>query len=86
MSTNLLASLSAKQLHQAASIRERIDALEQQLASILNVGSAPARAAATPKAEPAAAGKKRVMSAAAKERIAEAQRKRWAKIKAAAKK
>jgi hypothetical protein len=86
MSTNLLTSLSAKQLRQAAALREQIDALETQLGSLLTGGPAPVRSGAAPKAPAAApAAKKRTMSPAARERIALAQKKRWAKIKAARK-
>jgi hypothetical protein len=83
MSTNILTSLSAKQLRQAAALREQIDALEKQLGSLLTGGPAPVPSVATPKAPVSApAPKKRTMSPAARERIALAQRKRWAKIKA----
>jgi hypothetical protein len=82
--SNLLNSLTAKQLHRAASIRERIEALEKQLNGILNGSSASARTALQ-ESGPATVGKKRTMSAAAKARIAEAQRRRWAKVKAAKK-
>lgn len=86
MSTNLLSSLSAKQFRQAASIREQIDTLEKRLANLLGGSSVATRTAAAPIATGAPGLKKRTMSPAARARIAAAQRKRWAKIKAANKK
>ena len=65
--------LSVKQLKRAAAIKQRIEALNNQLRSIL--GSS-ANAASLPK-------KQRPMRPAVKRRIAAAQRERWAKIKAA---
>ena len=67
---NLL-SLTSTQLKHAADLKEKISALEQELASIL--GSEPS--AETPK------GKTRKISAAGRARIAAAQQARWAKIK-----
>lgn len=64
--------LSVTQLKRAAALKQRIEALNNQLRTIL--GSS-ASTASLPK-------KKRPMSAAVKKRIAAAQRARWAKIKA----
>jgi len=68
-------NLSVQQLRQAASLKEKIDALEKQLGQIL--GSTTKSAAVT------APKKKGGMSAAGKARIIAAQKLRWAKIKAA---
>jgi hypothetical protein len=65
-----LSTISVRELKKAVSLRERIEALERQLAGILG------------DATPAAAGGRRgrrKMSAAARAKIAAAQRKRWAK-------
>jgi len=66
-----LSSLTSAQLRRAAGLKEKIDALNKKLASILG-GSAPA---------PAKAPKKRRMSAAGRAKIAAAQKARWAKAK-----
>ncbi len=66
-------NLSATQLRRAASLQEKIEAMQAELASLLG-GSAPS-------AKPAR--KKHRMSAAGRKRIAEAQKARWAKQKAA---
>jgi hypothetical protein len=66
-----LSSLTSTQLRRAADLKEKIEALDQELASILG--------AATP-VSVKANGK---MSAAGRARIAAAQKARWAKIKAA---
>jgi hypothetical protein len=68
--------LTPVQLRKAASLKEKIAALEKQLAAIFNT-SAPA--AVKP------AKKKGKMSAAGRARIAAAQKARWAKVKAAKK-
>jgi hypothetical protein len=69
-----LSSLTTAQLRRAADLKEKIGALNQELASILDGSvSAPAK---TPK-------KKGGMSAAGRAKIAAAQRARWAKVKAA---
>jgi len=62
-----LSNISVRELKKAVLLRERIEALERQLASILG------------DATPAAAGGRRKMSAAARAKIAAAQRLRWAK-------
>jgi hypothetical protein len=69
-----LSSLTTAQLRHAADLKEKIEALNQELASILGGSvSAPAK---TPK-------KKGGMSAAGRAAVAAAQRARWAKVKAA---
>jgi hypothetical protein len=78
------------QLKKAVIISEKLDALEAELAAILGGSSKPAKAAKEPKA-PKARGPgrpkktKRVMSEEGRKRIAEAQKKRWAAQKKAAK-
>jgi hypothetical protein len=64
--------LTPAQLRKAASLKEKIAALEKQLADIFG--------AATPAAKPAK--KKGAMSAAGRARIAAAQKARWAKVRA----
>lgn len=71
--SNQLSSLTAKQLRHAADLKEEIESLNQELASILGA-SAPASAIAP---------KKRKVSAAARARMAASQKARWAKINAA---
>ena len=73
--TNLI-TLSSKQLNRAASIKERITALEEQLASILG-----ATVSTESNTKPASSGRKSKMSAAGRARIAAAQRARWAKVR-----
>jgi hypothetical protein len=68
-------NLSIQQLRQAADLKEKIVALENQLGQLLGLTAKPAVVAA-PK-------KKGGMSAAGKARIVAAQKARWAKIKAA---
>jgi hypothetical protein len=68
-----LSSLSSEQLRRAADLKEKIEALNTELASILG---APASA-------PDKARKKRGMSAAGRAAVAAAQKARWAKIKGA---
>ena len=71
---NQLSTLTTTQLRHAADLKEKIDALNKELASILG---APAPVAAkSPK-------KKGGMSAAGRARVAAAQKARWAKIKGA---
>jgi hypothetical protein len=70
--SNLL-SLTTTQLRRAADLKEKIEALNKELASILG---APAPVSAK-------APKKDKMSAAGRARIAKAQKARWAKIKGA---
>ncbi|MEY4386104.1 MAG: hypothetical protein RLY20_1387 [Verrucomicrobiota bacterium] len=65
--------LSIQQLKKAVTLKQRIAKLEEELAAIIGASAS------------AASGAKRrgFMSAAGRARIAAAQRKRWAKIKAA---
>lgn len=74
MLTNL-SDISVKQLKRAIVLRERIEALEKELASILGESSA---------APAAVNGGRRKMSASARAKIAAAQRARWARQKGAA--
>jgi hypothetical protein len=85
MSTNLLSSLSGKQLRQAAAIRDQIEALEQKLDQLLRDKSDRVRVETAPGVTDASTAKKRTMSPTARARIAAAQKRRWAKIKAARK-
>jgi hypothetical protein len=64
-----ITDLTPQQLRRAASIRERIDALNKELRQLLDVSI---RNGTT-------STKKRTMSAAARRKIAAAQRARWAK-------
>ena len=75
-----LQQLTPSQLRQAASLKEKIVSLENELAGILGV-SAPA--VKSPTAKPPK--KKGGMSAAGRARIVAAQKARWAKIKSAKK-
>ena len=68
-----LISLTTTQLRHAADLKEKIEALNKQLASILG--------ASTP--APAKASKKGKMSVAGRANVAAAQKARWAKIKGA---
>ena len=67
--------LSISQLKRAVALKEKIEALIKELASILG----PSTTAQAPKA------KKRKMSAAGRASIRAAQKARWAKVKAAKK-
>jgi hypothetical protein len=80
MATNQLESLSPRDLRRAAKLKEQIGRLEADLSKLLGT---PATNAA-PKAK-ATRKKRRRMGAAAKARIAEAQKARWAKWRAAKK-
>ena len=71
---NNISSLSAKQLNQAARIREQIDRLLAKLGELVGGGSVAVKASAEPK-------KRRKMSRAGRARIAAAQKKRWAALK-----
>jgi hypothetical protein len=72
-------NLSSAQFRRAAALQEKIEAMQAELASLL--GSGPAASGKVKKDKPAK--KKRTMSASARKRIAEAQKARWAKQKAA---
>src|SRR3990170_2373106 len=65
--------LTINQLKRAAAIKERIEALNKELRTILG---APAKSGAAPK-------KKRTMSASVKRKIAAAQKTRWANLRRA---
>ena len=71
--TNAISSLTTAQLRRAADLKEKIEALDQELASIL--GGSASVSVKTPK-------KKGGMSAAGRARIAAAQKARWAKVRA----
>ncbi len=68
-----LHDLTITQLKRAAAIKERIEALNKELRSILGT---PAKPGAAPK-------KKRTMSASVKRKIAAAQKTRWANLRRA---
>jgi len=70
---SILNSLSATQLKRAVAIKEQIEKLETELASIC---------VATPAVVPDSAPKKRRMSAARKAQLAAARKARWAKKRA----
>jgi hypothetical protein len=72
--SNQLSSLTTAQLRHAAGLKEKIEALNKELASILG--------ASTPVAAKAPA-KKSGMSTAGRAKIAAAQKARWAKVKTA---
>ena len=72
-----LSNLTASQLRQAASLKDKIEALKKQLAGI-----AGETATKTTNTAPAAKKIRRRMSAAARAKIGDAQRKRWAKLNA----
>jgi hypothetical protein len=71
--TTSITSLSVKQLRRAADIKEKLEALEQELGQILGSSTKPDIQAA-PK-------KRRKMSPAARAKMAAAAKKRWAKVK-----
>jgi len=68
-----ITDLTPQQLKRAAAIKEKLDALNRKLRSLLAGSSSNA----------APSGKKRTMSAAQRRKIAAAQRARWAKLKRA---
>ena len=71
--SNQLSSLTTVQLRRAADLKEKIEALNKELAVILGATSSVATAAPVKG--------KRKMSAAARAKIAAAQKARWAKAK-----
>jgi len=71
-------NLTPSQLRQAADLKEKITALENQLSQLTGATSQPAA-----KPVVAKASKKKGMSAAGRARIAAAAKARWAKVKAA---
>jgi len=72
MQSNLLTTLSIKNLKQAVAIRERIDGLQRDLARITGAQAAPVTNGAPQR-------RKRRLSIAAKARISAAMKARWAK-------
>ena len=76
--SNLL-SLTSAQLKHAADIKDKISALEKELATILGSPTKASPPAPAPK-------KKSKMSAAGRAKISAAAKARWAKVKAAGKK
>jgi len=78
-------NLSSAQFRRAAALQEKIEAMQAELASLLGSGPAASGKGKGKKDKdtdkPAKA--KRTMSASARKRIAEAQKARWAKQKAA---
>jgi hypothetical protein len=77
MNMETFTNLTPKQLRRAADVKERIDALQEELSQLLGA-PAPAEAEAAP-AKP----KRKKISAAGIARIRAAQRARWAVIKKA---
>ena len=77
-----LSTLTAAQLRQAAVIQEQIEALNHELAKVLNGSSGPELEPAQD-AEPVKVRKKYKLSAAGKAAKIAGQKARWAKIKAA---
>ena len=84
--SNALANLSAQQLRKAATIRDRIDALQKELNGILGSadGAAAPRAARPKTAAPEAP--KRRFSKATRAKMAARAKERWAKARASGKK
>jgi hypothetical protein len=76
--SDILASLTTSQLRQAIQLKEQIEALEKQLATIADGADG-----ASPFVKAKLAVKKRVMSAAGRAKISAAAKKRWAKFNAA---
>jgi len=85
---SILSNLSAQQLRKAASIRERIEKLEKQLAGLVAGSAGGPVARAVPAKQPAktAARPKRTFSAAARAKMSQRLKARWAKAKASGKK
>ena len=75
--TNSLADISSAALKRAVGIKERVEALQNELAALLGINGT--------FSTPTSRSSGRVLSAAAKGRIAAAQRRRWAGHKARAK-
>jgi hypothetical protein len=79
-----ITDLSPSTLRRAAQIKEEIDALTNELGSILSgVGSASSMKSGRPVLQSLGEGGRRKMSAAGRARIAAAARARWAKYNAA---
>jgi hypothetical protein len=82
-----LINLSAAQLRQAASLKEQIEQLHEQLGQLIGTPSSAPKAKATKVKDPANKVKaKRVISPAVRAKMAAAAKARWAKINAAKKK
>ena len=86
MNKQLIGNLSSQQLRRALEIKEKIEALEAQLSSLLGT-PAPATVTSAPQAPQVAKkrGGRRPMSPEGKARIIAAQKLRWAKVHAQAK-
>jgi len=67
-----ITDLTPEQLRRAASIKEKVDALNRELHSLLDGSS-----------DGASSSKKRTMTAAVRRKIAAAQKARWAKLRRA---
>ena len=74
-----LSNITAGQFRQAANLKDQIEALEKQLASLVGIGKT---SGSTP-TKPTKPAKKKGMSAAGRAKVAAAQKARWAKINAA---
>jgi len=77
----VLTSLSVAQLQRAINIKEQIEALNAELASVLGVSPTTTPAPKAPVSAAPLAKKKKVMSPAARAKIAAAQKARWVKVK-----
>ncbi len=75
---NVLARLSVAQLNKAVRIKERIEALEAELTSILGASESTASVGGSE----GGVRRRRKMSASARAKIAAAQRARWARVNA----
>ena len=80
-----ITQLSAAQLHHAAEVQTKIEALQAELAKVLGGTSSPGTAAPSV-ARVKAPGKKGKLSAAGRARLVAIAKARWAKIKKAGKK
>ena len=74
-----ITQVSVQQLKRAAAIKERIEALENELTSLFNASSSSRRNSDSTTAS--ALPKRRKVSAAARAKMAKAQKARWAKVK-----
>ena len=74
----MIQDISSAQLRKAAAIKDKIDALQAELAKILNSPAAPSEAKVQPK-------KRRKFSAATRAKMRAAQQARWANVKTAKK-
>jgi hypothetical protein len=78
MPNNALMTISSRQLLRAASIRERIEALEKELATVLGSAGEVDRAGASTGPGGAAGTRKRELSPEGRARIVAALKRRWA--------